>query len=557
MNELSIKKFPSRKGVDTIEVDGYLLHSKYDPKKEVKNIIENEFKENYFHVIFGYGLGYMVEELKQQKYENDFMVIDPYKEELGIDSDEVLSFDIDSIKNILFRKLEFRNSGVKVVCSPNYNKIAEKQYLELLKAVKETQIVERLNSNTVKTFALEWQENYIKNMIFACEDIQFNEITNKYTIPVVVASGGPSLTKQLSYLKEYRNKIIIIAAGSTINSLLKAGIEPDFVVTVDGGYANYRHFEHINSINSILIYSLSSHYEIQNKFAGKRIPFLLNDDQYINEILKDCEIELPYLNGGTSVANYAFEIAKKITIGPIALVGQDLAYTNNQSHAENNTYSMEIDEAFIKSRGLFETEGYFNDTVLTDYKFLVMKTRFEELVKLSIHPSAIYNCTEGGVKINGFEQLSFEGFLKQYTREQDRVVEKDFSCSEFGKKEILYKRFKSYRQKKLELQKNLKGTLILLKRENNARHFSDSLIAKLNKTDQQINEFFKKNSFSHILQPIISDTLSNYKSKSFETEQEKFNRVYNQTENLYINLISALEKISVYLDEAIILGKGE
>lgn len=87
-----------------------------------------------------------------------------------------------------------------------------------------------------------------------------------------------------------------------------------------------------------------------------------------------------------------------ITTGPIALIGQDLAYTENLTHANNNKNQKSVDDSYFKKRNAFQVEGYFDDLVMTDYVFYSMKNSFEQIHKKIKHSASIFNCTEGGLK---------------------------------------------------------------------------------------------------------------------------------------------------------------
>jgi hypothetical protein len=51
--------------------------------------------------------------------------------------------------------------------------------------------------------------------------------------PTLLIGAGPSLTKNLKWLKENQNKFVIVAIGATYKKLFDNGITPDIVTTVD------------------------------------------------------------------------------------------------------------------------------------------------------------------------------------------------------------------------------------------------------------------------------------------------------------------------------------
>lgn len=549
-----IKYIDTKTGNKTIEFDSYLLHSKYDPIKEAQRIAEKEYTENFVHIVFGYGCGYLVDELKKMIEDEVIVVIDPFKIELNINDDTIYGKNqIDEFKTQLASSLENLSREVKVICSLNYDKIAPEFYKEVLQCVKDVQRSNQVDEYTIRTGSEGWQENYIKNLPLLIRDQPLSNNSKFNDVPVVIASGGPSLTKQLPLLQSIRENIILVAAGSTINSLLKHDIEPDYVVTIDGSEANYHHFENIHSNKTKLIYGLSSNYKIQYEWKNERYAFLTTDDVKVQEIIeKKYGVDLPLIAGGGSVANFALTVATNLSSGPIALIGQDLAYTDLQTHASGNKYAMRIDDEFLEKRDAFQTEGYYGEQVMTDYPFHAMKLAFETLITILPNIPTIYNCTEGGVKIKGVEQVTFKEFCEKFAirpvelDKQSKFEEKKWETIRLGLEEEV----KVYQT----INNRLKEVILKLKKDWLKKFFSPQTIKVLNSIDKLLREKLANLMFERIADPLIADVLRNYKGKKNEEEEEKFNRVYNQNLELYCRLQEAVSKTKIYTEEAIKLG---
>ncbi|ATP39072.1 hypothetical protein CSE16_02990 [Solibacillus sp. R5-41] len=551
MSKYHIEYLPTKNNLKTVIVNGFLLHSKYNPIQESTRIIEKEFEPNVVHVLFGYGLGYIAETLSRKINDpSKLIIIDPIysllqesKEGLNV----ISQFDMFEFEATIEIALKGFNKKVKVICSPNYDKILPKEFSELLKVIKDVQMSNVVNENTLRIFADSWQENYIHNLLNLYRNNSLSKLQKKYSCPVVVASGGPSLTKQLPYLKKMQDHVIIIAAGSTINSLLNNKIEPDYIVTVDGSIANYNHFKGIKNIKSKLIYAMTSHYKIQEDFVNEKYAFVDFWNTDCKEHIKGIfSIELPLIMGGGSVANFAFSIATYLSTGPIAMIGQDLAYTDNKSHAESNKYFREIDKNFSNERELFEVPGYNGDKVLTDYVFLSMKKSFEALNKQSNHEAEIYNCTEGGAEIEGMDQLPFGNFCEKYVDDQSQVikdVENSHSNMDFlNFIKIMDDHINSYN----DLIKELKLALKILNQNKSNISFEMKTLNKLNKIDEILKVKFEQISLSYITNPITLDVLRNYEPPLNESSRDTYKRVYNQNKELYSRLLEAIEKTKKY-----------
>ncbi|WP_082355251.1 motility associated factor glycosyltransferase family protein [Bacillus sp. FJAT-22090] len=542
--KFEIEKVSTKTGGYTLKVNGFFLHSKYNPEKEAIHIAELQFKKDHIHILFGNGLGYISEKLMEKINEKSkLLVVDPLVDKLTdfeIRNNGVLIKQLtnENFGTYLGAKLNNYNRNVTIICSPNYDRLFPHEYKELLKIVTNQLNLNIVNENTMRYFAETWQSNYVNNLLSAKMDYSINILEKKFNCPVVIASGGPSLTKQIPLLKENIDKIILIAAGSTINTLLSHEIEPDYVISIDGGEKNYEHFQQLNLNKSHLIYSMTNHHKIRRVFHSGCLFFLSNEFVNSKNIIEyTLDKKIPIISGGGSVANYAFSIASYISTGPIALIGQDLAYTSNKTHAVNNRNYKEIDEQYKEERGMFYTKGYNNEDVLTDYAFLSMKDTFERLVNIVKHENAIYNCTEGGVNLEGYKHEPFNSFCNKYALSR---IQKDISIAE----EIVdYTDFiEKIKEEVLNYNKiinNLNMGLRALANNKSNISFTNNTLGKLKMVDSEIEKLFFKVSMSTIIEPISIDILKNYPVKEKETAKETFDRIYNQNKELYSRLLDA------------------
>ncbi|WMT19799.1 motility associated factor glycosyltransferase family protein [Parageobacillus toebii] len=553
LKEYEIVEETAKSGHRIHKVNNYYLHSKYDPIREATKFVERHYKKNHLHILFGMGSGYIAKALNEKITEEEFLIIvEPIEsladEQMGKETQLERCIIIKGEDQELFEKIYelFGNTfgkRVSVVCSPNYDKVCSSYYHSILKIVKDHIYMQQVNINTIKYFSKEWQKNFTLNLFYAYDDVPLKRLEHIYNVPVVVASGGPSLTKQIPLLKKVRNHILLISSGSTINSLLKHDIEPDFVVTIDGGINNYRHFETIELKHAKIIYSLSNHEKIRERLNRRSFVFIANrnDDikTYAQRLLNK---EIDSILGGASVANFALHIAYMISSGPVALIGQDLAYTDNKTHAEHNKNFRKIDETYMKKRGMFYIEGYYGDQVLTDYAFLTMKHNFEKLIQTFSQPERIYNCTEGGVKLEGYQQISFQEFCDRYVDTNKSVPM--FDIDSYPHKDVQeWKEFLMRIENEIKLHDKVKRlveeAVLLLKRNTSDMAFDAKILKKLDKIDEQLKPIFDEGMMSLIAQPIILDTFNNYLPKENETEKETYQRVYARSMDLYSRLQEA------------------
>lgn len=569
MQEVIINNILAKNGEPSIEINNYLIHSKYNPTKEAKKYIETHYRPHNFNIIFGYGNGYFVEELiKARNFNEKILVIDPlldngminvlpkHKDVLGMKVD-----DIPFLESILLKLDSDTRTTFNVLCTNNYEKIFPEYFKQLLQRIRDIQESNNVNDNTLILFAEKWQENLAMNLTYASKDVSLEVLKNTTEKPVVIASSGPSLLKQLSLLKEYRKKIVLISSGSTTNVLLDQDIIPDFIVTIDGGESNYNHFKNLKIKKSKLIYSFQNHYKIRDSFEGQAYFCNLSGHPHVNRYVDEfLGMPVPELIAGSTVANLSFSVAQYISTGPIAFIGQDLAYTNNLSHVKGHNHVQNISRNILENKGIVMIEGYFNDKIATSSPMNSMRMSFEKMILNNPPRNKFYNCTEGGAKIHGFKQIPFKEFgelhLKNIGNQTNNVLSNELM--EFDgvlQKDIINKKMNKDLTKAKELIALYEKALLIFNRDKSLKKFKSSTLKKLDELDSEILILLNELPLDHILIPTAMEAKRGYLEKSNETVYQKFNRVKEQNINFYKKSLLAVEKFCEYIDKAIVYNK--
>jgi len=394
-------------------------------------------------------------------------------------------------------------------------------------------------------FAKSWQENLIRNLYPAMKAISLSDMARKLHCPVIVASGGPSLTKQLPLLKEVKNKALILCAGSTINSLLSYGIKPHAVVTIDGSEANYLHFKGVDLHDVPLFYGLTTYWMIPAEHQGLHVIFDISQNKELNGWLFKM-INKPLLNvmGGISVATFTLDVGRILSSGPICVIGQDLAFTGNRTHAEGNRLGKTVHvEELENRRDTLYVKGYYGEQVLTNYQFLAMKQAFEEYLsymKSKGDHHLFVNATEGGVWIEGMEHMSFRDFVETYCQE-------DVSCqlAELFSQETAepdWQRFFESIQEELVVLSRIEKLARRAGKEiekAGKSGMTERRLEKLNQLDEELKKLLQNDFMSYILNPVIYKVTQQFLPEENETPYETQLRILKQSETLYRELQQA------------------
>ncbi|WP_102692928.1 motility associated factor glycosyltransferase family protein [Rummeliibacillus pycnus] len=537
---MNIEILPTKTEYKTMKIDGYFIHSSYNPIREAEKFAKSNYVAGKTHILYGYGLGYFaLELLKHFQHKEKLIIIEPFLaiEEKRSDILYIDKNDIENVQLLLAKYIDITEPAV-LLKSPNYDKIDQDKYLDIAKFVKNQVISNKVARNTINHFANQWFENIVHNLYFATKDYSIKELKDKYDCPIVIASGGPSLTKQLKYIKQYRDKMLLIAAGSTINSLLAANIVPDLVVSIDGGQPNLNHFKDLYTDEIMFMYGLTSKYEIREHFKAPSFFFGSEGEGVNSELAQVIKDPLVIVSGGSSVAVFCLTIASYITTGKIALIGQDLAYTNNQSHASNNKGAKILSKEEIEKRKI-EIEGYYGEKVYSDAPFITMKNDFELTMSILLKDREVFNCTEGGAKIEGMHQLSFKEFCETNCCHKVPLIDLPF------KKNTQSIAYLDYWENQLPLFdqtiKLLEDSLLVLKRDQYKQFFESKTIKQLDKNEELIEENISNLNLSRIMEKANLAVLTEFPAAADETKEQEFKRVYNQNEFLYTEFIDTLK----------------
>lgn len=554
---LDIEYLEAKNGEKIVKIDNYLMHSKYNPSAEAEDFVNKFFKPGKVQILYGVGMGHIVNNLiKKRKNDEKILIIDPIiKYETKESNVFFCEFNTENDLKLFFDNLIKAVDTVNVLTSTNYEKVNSEKYRDFLNVLNRKLQFSEVDKNTLLAFSNQWQENYIKNIEYIVKDNSLIKLKDMYDVPVVIASGGPSLTKQIPLLKEIREKVLLISSGSTINTLLNYDIEPDFVVTIDGGEANYNHFKDLKLEKSKIMYSMHSHPGIRKSFIKSGYYFLpMNialSTTHLSEISKEDAVAAP---GGGSVANYAFSIATFISTGPIALIGQDLAYTDNLTHAEFNKHSKKIDTELINSTRTFMVDGYNGNQVLSNYVFETMKIAFENMAEIVHNSRSIFNCTEGGALIKYFTNISFEEFCSEYVK---GVVEVEGNSGNFSvntqeeKEKHLINKLKIEISVYKELEDLLRNNIKLLKQNKLSTQFEPKIISRIERNDKKIRKKIQITCAETGIRAVNLEVLKYFKEQKDETPEQAYIRVYKQSYYLYKKMSEIINQSRIIMEEVV------
>lgn len=180
-----------------------------------------------------------------------------------------------------------------------------------------------------------------------------------------IVASGPSAVNDYEWLKKNRNKLIIFAVHSSVKPLMKAGIRPDFQVSIE----SHKTDKTVESLGLIRDIPLITNYQAPKNILNKiDIPLLIAEKNHPHPYLPKVTLELT----GPSTTNSAIAFALYCKPKEIYLIGVDVGYKDSQYrfvkggiHEQNGRISKKegieiLVDANFPEQGKVLTNPFFN-----------------------------------------------------------------------------------------------------------------------------------------------------------------------------------------------------
>jgi hypothetical protein len=283
---------------------------------------------------------------------------------------------------------------------------------DLFYAIDDLRLSFEMNEAAVKRFTTLWQKNAILNTKHNIKSLLVSDFFDKFkSIPAIIVSAGPSLSKNISLLKGMEDRCLIISVDTALKPLLENNIIPHFVVSVDGQEIVERKFYGVDYKEIPLIYIPTSSPPVVSGHSGAKILSIAQDSFYIR-LMTELGKNVKPLEMGGSVATVAFSFAQHAACNPIILIGQDLAYTDMKTHTEGTAFAKDLSISAMSN--VLTTLSVDGGNVYTDEVLLTYLTWFQTYAASDKSGRTYIDASEGGAKIRGYECLSLKETLSRY-----------------------------------------------------------------------------------------------------------------------------------------------
>lgn len=529
------------------------LNSTYRPKGEAEKFVQkyNDLVNNAMLVFLGLGNGVVIEEVLKKVHEDNILFI--YEPSLDIFMKVIENFDLseilekeqtelfvkglngDQIGLYLSANLTHMNVYLTFVESlPKYKELFPHDYIELYHVYQDKKRYTYMDINTRLKVRNEFMINPIRNLEYTFHAKTAHDFKKSFSedMPAILVSAGPSLEKNIEYLKEAKGRAFIIAVDRAAKFMLNHGIEPDMVAAID--YLKPVAFFEDERLKKIPLVMLSDfNHNVMELLDGTDYIFGSTDLKLYRNYFEHFDNRIDSIPQGGSVATYAFALLQYWNLKKIIIIGQDLALAGDKHHAGEGTIRKED-----LQREIIEVEGNVEDKVYTTPDFYVYLRWFEMAVEHYYETDQVINATEGGAKIKGMKVMSLKEALALYCDDTIYDFKKIFENVPYlipeDNYQEAYEFLLGYVAKMKSAKKKIKEAMSAAERAItlvNRGDIAGKEFRKINQTLDSVYKAYDGTAIAEIISKVSADTeissvIDLYIEK--EDEQEELRRLYDK-----------------------------
>lgn len=310
---------------------------------------------------------------------------------------------------IAFAKLQTRAEQIITVPCSLDSKFVTETKSQLAEAIQKGKRNRIANTSTANRFGASWSTNLLKNLPIIAKAPNIHQLSVKGVKDAVIVASGPSLNKNVHTLAAIQDQVFIVAALRSLQTLHDANIKPDLVIQLDA------EDDHVARE-----FSTKLDIEIENFLVELTVnPWFLktNAKNFIwsyPSIFSDIGGRFgapPTPFDAPSVAIYGLTLCYLLGFESLCFIGQDLASSDTSQYAEGATALLPAHNDI--STFNIEVDGFYGDKVMTRSAYHGQLLRCEHIaseLKLNAPHLRLFNATEGGAYVKGFEHISLSEF---------------------------------------------------------------------------------------------------------------------------------------------------
>lgn len=412
------------------------LYSRYDPALEAARWVESlqpDAGREDNVLLFGFGFGYHAAALLQAFPDKKLYIYEPDPDIFlaaveSVDLRPVLqnrqiamfAVGSDAVvqEHMMLQIYQSSKGSFFFAIPPAYHKRHAGLIALLARQARNAFVSHRINVNTIRRFRKEWVENILVNAARNLHTKSFRGLQDSCRgMPAVIAGSGPSLGMEIESLKAIRDRVLLIAAGSSIQSLLHHGVEPDLIVSMDAGEANRRVFEKLDVSHIPFLYvPMIKHTAIRDAQS----PFLLHayfDVDALSQTIMAADGEDVVFGTSSTVSGTALQAAAFLGCREMILIGQDFSFPDDRVYASGVRHFSERVLQEWMGRSEMTVRNVAGGVNRTNQAMYNLKLDTEKVIAELPDDVRVYNASPVGAAIEHTVHGSFQTLAEQLAGE--------------------------------------------------------------------------------------------------------------------------------------------
>ncbi len=551
-------------------------HSLFDPARDAVKRFGNsdDYKEDERIILLGFGFGYELREILRHMKHKVINIIEPYVKVFKaaletVDVSDIfeqhrciVSFSVDpgDLQYAIMSHAsplsvpEYRLKMLThAACYPKlYNMVAR------LKNEAATFIMFNLMTNIFAGPL--FQRNLVMNFPVAMKNPGVCELEGKFSgRPVIIVAPGPSLDGNADQLRRVKGRALIIACDTATRILLRHGVEPDVIMSIDYQPANFYKLRDVDTSFAYLFPSIEVIPTVPMNHWGRMFNY------YHSELTEKVYDPILGKRGriytGGSVLTDAFSMALLMGADPVIMVGVDLGFPGEKWYADGSFDNGKFTEN-LKDRkvDVIEIEDIHGGKMLTYSSFYEFLKWFRK--RISLIDNRVIDATEGGAKIEGAEIMKLSDAIDEFVKDEGdprAVLDEVYEAFEPPDIESVISKveefLEDYDMIYDEVEKGLKSSkraLDLIDR-NTELHGNKELIRLLKKMNSA-KEVFKRPELDTrlgLISPMIEKQMADiyyYEQDESIPKRDRYRKLVELDRNFYQNFLKACRNMKYFMN---------
>lgn len=370
---------------------------------------DKQLKQIFKFIFFGTKLGLHIEAIAKKIAAKHYLVVEDNLELFRLSLFTTQYYQIAKNSTITFAIFEDKDEFNKTTDKFLYDSLYYNHYIKFVQLQEYSEEKLKLLHLKITTqshlnfFYSSILDQYPKALEYIHKNYNFlNLLTTKInTLPVLLLAPGPSLNKNIEFVQNKKDRVIIVALSATLSILYKHDIRPDIITHFDGFERSIVHFERCNDLNffkdALLLLAAKTPKEIVNMFPKKNIFMFETGTNYKKNI---GSISTFCAGSSTYLLLLALGVKELYLLGLDLALDQKTLQTHSDNYAYNTTLKIHNKDNLSFRDSLVLTSGNFTESVKTTPNFLLSIKAINEISTFFKKENQyVYNLNDGA-KLN-------------------------------------------------------------------------------------------------------------------------------------------------------------